>query len=75
MSNAELFSLSEAARRLNKRNNRKLLRFLIKVKCVPHYKLGKGMAFDQRGMKALEQAVREWEMRPRMSKPESAIAS
>lgn len=75
MPNPELFTVSELTRRLNKRGNRKLIRGLIKTNEIPHYKLGRGMALDEKGIKALGKALHNWESRRSPYNPDAAIAS
>jgi len=69
-----LITISEAARKLGRANNQRLVRFLVEVNKIPLGKAGRSDVMNDAGYRKLERAAKEWDarLRPRGRKAEAA---
>ena len=62
-----VITVSDAARRLGKYKNRKLIRKLITYYKIPTQKLGQSVVIDLQGFAALKVYVKAWDNRPKVN--------
>ena len=62
-----LITITDAAARLNRAQNRTLIRSLIRLHQIPTQKLGPAVVMDEAGFARLKEAVAAWDNRPRLN--------